>query len=155
MSRVLIALDTGRTSYIDDEEFELAVSVVASIAQQTHMGESPLVLLTSKDRLNTVSLNATMDDLALVEQTARGGLADLAHSATRREPGASIAFVVTGSSATMTDLRMASARFDVDTRWIGLRVASGEELRHRSVGNVTINQVGALDDLPRAIRRSM
>lgn len=155
MSRVLIAIDTGRNSYIDDEEFELAVSIVASIAVQTHLGESPLTILTSQDRLVTASNSSTMDELSLLGLTARGGLADLAHTATRREPGASIAFVVTGSTSTMTDLRLASARFDVDTRYIGIRAAVGAELRSRKVGTVTVNQVGTLEELPRAMRKAM
>lgn len=155
MSRVLVALDTGRTSYIDEEEFELAVSVVASIALQTLYGESPLVVLTSKERLTTLTPGGALDELSLVEQTARGGVADLAFTATQREPGASIAILVTGSTASMTDVRHASARFDVDTRYIGIRVATGEELRNRKVGSVTVNQIGALEDLPRAMRRSM
>ena len=155
MSRVLIALDTGRNSYIDDEEFELAVSIVGSIAMQTHLGESPLTVLTSNQRLVTVSATSTMDELAVLELTARGGLADLSNSATQREPGASIAFVVSGSSSSMTDLRLANARFDVDTRYIGIRVAAGEELRSRKVGSITVTQVGSLDELPRAMRRAM
>lgn len=155
MSRVLIALDTARHSYIDDEEFELAVSIVGSIALQTHYNESPLTILTPKEQLITVSATSTMDELALVEQTARGGVSDLSHTATQRSPGASIAFLVTGSSATLTDVRVAGLRFDVDTRYIGIRVASDAELRSRRVGNLTINQVGTLEELPRAMRRSM
>lgn len=155
MSKVLVALDTGRTSYIDEEEFELAVSVTASIAMQTLLGESQLTLLTSKEHLRTPSPGMALDELSLVEQTARGGVADLAHSSSQRDPSASIAILVTGSSASLTDVRLSSARFDVDTRFIGIRVADGEELRNRKVGNVTINQIGSLEDLPRAMRGSM
>ena len=155
MSTVLLALDTGRASYIDEDEFELAVSVVASLAQQCILGESELSIVTSREELAAASLTLALDELSLVEATPRGGVADLAHTCSRLEHRSSIAMLVTGSTASLDDLRLASSRFDVDTRYIGIRVASGAELRHRQVGNVTLNQVGSLADLPRAMRRSM
>lgn len=155
MSRVLVALDTGRSAYLDEEEFELAVSCAASVALQTLYGESPLALLTPRDTLVTVTPTRALDELSLVEQTTRGGITDLVHSAIRREPSASVAVCLTGSSATLAALRQACARFDVDTRVVGIRVEEGAELRARSAGNVTVLQVGALDDLPRAMRKAM
>ncbi|NHB85254.1 hypothetical protein G7085_13120 [Tessaracoccus sp. HDW20] len=62
---------------------------------------------------------------------------------------------MTGSSTTLSMLRRACGRFDVDARVIGIRAVSGEELRVRSAGNVTAIQLGRLDDLPRAIRKAM
>lgn len=155
MSRVLVALDTGRTSYIDDEEFELAVSVAGSLAKQALLGESVLTLVTTRDEIRALTPTMALDGLSLVEPTARGGIQDLAQSSAERDPGASIALLVTGSTASMADVRMASARFDVDTRFVGTRVSLGEELRTRGAGNVTVNQVGSLEDLPRAMRRAM
>lgn len=155
MSRVLVALDTGRSSYIDDDEFELAVSVAASIVVQAMLGESRLTVMTSDDELATASLQRALDEMSLVETTATGGVQALAHVAIRRDPSASVAFLITGSTASMTDVRRAAARFDVDTRAIGVRVSTGDELRNRKAGNVDVNQVGRLEDLPRAIRRSM
>ena len=155
MSRVSVGLDTGRSSYIDDEEFELAVSCAGSVALQTLYAESPLALLTSRDRLASVTPTRTLDELSRVELTTRGGIADLVHSMIRREPSASVAVCLTGSSTTMADLRRACTRFDVDTRVIGIRVNSGAEVRARNASNVTIIQVGVLEDLPRAIRKAM
>ena len=155
MSRVSVGLDTGRSSYIDDDEFELAVSCAGSVALQTLYAESPLALLTSRDRLASVTPTRTLDELSRVELTTRGGIADLVHSMIRREPSASVAVCLTGSSTTMADLRRACTRFDVDTRVIGIRVNSGAEVRARNASNVTIIQVGVLEDLPRAIRKAM
>lgn len=155
MSTVLVALDTGRRSYIDDEEFELAVSVAASIGQHALWSESVLTLLTSRDSLNTITNTTMLDSCSLIEPTARGGIADLAVSSAERSSNASIVYLISGSSATMTDVRRAAARFDVDARYIGIRVDQGAKLRSQRVGNISINQVGALSDLPRVIRRSM
>ncbi len=155
MSTVLVALDTGRQSYIDEDEFETAVSAAASIAMQTLLGDSQLVMATSKEELAAVAPTVALDELALVEQTARGGVADLAYTNSRADHGASIVILISGSTTTLADLRVASARFDVDTRFIGIRVSTGDEPRNRKVGNVTLNQIGSLDDLPRVMRRSM
>lgn len=155
MSRVVVALDTGRASYLDEAEFELGVSMAASVCLQTLVAESPLTLLTSRDTLTAVTPTRTLDELSLVEQSTRGGIADLVHSTTRRAPGASVVFVVTGSSTTLSDVRRAAGRFDVDARVVGVRVDEGQPLRVRSAGNITVMQVGDLADLPRAMRRAM
>lgn len=155
MSRVVVALDTGRAAYLDAAEFELAVSCAASVALQTLYSESPLALLTTRDTLRTVTPTRALDELSLVEQTTRGGVQDLVHTTLRREPGASVAVVVTGSSATMTELRQACSRFDVDTRVVGIRVDLDGDLRARSAGHVTVLQVSDLTELPRAMRKAM
>lgn len=155
MSRVVVALDTGRGAYLDADEFELAVSCAGSMALQTILSDSPLALLTSRARLVSVSPARTLDELSLVQQSTRGGIADLVFSTLRREPGASVAMCVTGSSASMAALRRACARFDVDTRVLGIRVEADAPLRARTAGNVTVLQVGALEELPRALRKAM
>src|SRR5690606_2562754 len=125
MSRVVVALDTGRSSWLDDDEFELGVSAAGSIAVATLLGESPLATLTSTETMVALTPTRALDELCTVERTARGGIADLVHTPRRREPGASIAMVVTGSSSSMTSLRRACSLFDVDTRVIGIRVDEG------------------------------
>ncbi len=155
MSRVALALDTGRTAYLDETEFELAVSCAGSIALQALYAESPLALLTTRDRLVSVTPGRALDELSLVTQTIRGGIMDLVHGSIRREPSASVAVCITGSTASLRELRQACGRFDVDTRVVGLRVDEGAELRARTSGNVTLLQVGTLEDLPRAMRKAM
>ena len=100
MSHVVVALDTGRSAYLDADEFELGVSCAASVALQTLYSESPLSLLTSRDSLLTITPTRTLDELSLVEQTTRGGIQDLVHSTVRRAGSASVAVVITGSSCT-------------------------------------------------------
>lgn len=155
MSHVAVSLDTGRTAYLDEEEFELGVSTAASVAIQTLYSESPLALLTSRDTLVSVTPSRAMDELSLVKQGPRGGVIDLVHSTIRRAPGSSVIVLVSGSTTPLSSLRQACSRFDVDARVVGIRVATGAELRVRSAGNVTAVQLGQLDDLPRAMRRAM
>ncbi len=154
MSRIVVALDTGRSSYLDADEFELAVSCAGSLALQSIYAESPLALLTTRDELTAVTPGRALDSLSLVEQTTRGGVGDLVGSTVLREPGASIAVVVTGSSSTLMAVREACARFDIDMRVVGIRVAAGAPLRARTVANTTLLQVGSLEELPRAMREA-
>lgn len=155
MSRVCVALDTWRGSYLDEDEFELAVSCAGSIALHTLYSESPLALLTSRERLLALSPERVLDELSLVEQGSRGGALDLVQGVVRREPSASVAVCITGSSSSMTVLRQACGHFDVDTRVIGLRIDGGSPLRARTVGNITVLQIGELRQLPRAMRKAM
>lgn len=155
MSRVVLALDTGRLAWLDAEEFELGVSCVGSVALQTLLGESPLALLTSTNRLASLTPVQVLDELAGVELEAGGGVARLARTTRREDPGASVVVFITGSSASMAHIRQAGALFDVDTRVIGIRVEEGSAVGVRTAANVSVVQVGLLDDLPRGIRRAM
>lgn len=155
MSRVAVALDTGRASYLDEEEFELAVSCAGSIVLQSLYSESPLWLFTSREVLSAVTPGRALDGLSLVERSTRGGIDDLVHTSIKQAPDSSVAICVTGSSSTMLQLRQACARFDVDTRVVGIRVSLDDELRARTAGNVTVMQVGRLGDLPRGMRKAM
>ena len=66
-----------------------------------------------------------------------------------------VVFVITGSSSSLATLRRACSRFDVDARVVGIRIDEGTELRVRAAGNVTVMQLGDLEDLPRAMRKAM
>ncbi|MGV8846960.1 DUF58 domain-containing protein [Tessaracoccus sp.] len=155
MSRVVVALDTGRLAWLDDDEFELGVSCAGSLAVQTLRGESPLALLTSGDVLAALSPARALDRLCAVELSVGGGVSDLVRTTRRREPGASVAVFITGSVSSMAEVRRVGSVFDVDTRVIGIRVEEGSDVRVRTVGNISVVQVGLLEDLPRAMRRAM
>lgn len=154
-SRLVVALDTGRDSWLDEQEFELGVSCAGSVAVHGVLGESPVRLLTSQEDLPAVSPTKVLDGLSGVERTPRGGIHDLVGGVQDRAPGSSVAVVVTGSSASLIDLRRASALFDVDTRVVSIRVEVSAVLRVRSVSNLTVIQLGHLQDLPRAMRKAM
>ncbi|RMB61981.1 DUF58 domain-containing protein [Tessaracoccus antarcticus] len=155
MSHVVVALDTGRLAWLDADEFEIGVSCAASVAVQTLMGESPLALRTSHETLTALTPSKALDALCTVGRGIGGGVVDLVHATRAAEPSASVAVFITGSVASMTQVRRAGSLFDIDTRVIGVRVEEGAELRVRTAGNVSVVQVGALEELPRAMRRAM
>lgn len=155
MSRVAVSLDTGRLAWLDADEFEVGVSCAGSVALQTLLGDSPLALLTSVSMLASLTPAKVLDELSGVTLAVGGGVTDLVRTTRRQEAGASVVVFITGSSASMAEVRRSGALFDVDTRVIGIRVEEGSALRVRTFANVSVVQVGLLDDLPRAIRRAM
>ncbi len=154
-SRVALGLDTGIASYLDRAEFELAVSAVGSVALQCVREENPLALMSTGQRLASVSALRTLDELSRVERSGRTGIQDLVKAMIHREPGASIAILVTGSGVAMADLRRALNAFEVDTRVIAVMADPNQPLSVRTVGNTTVVRVDELDQLPRAMRRAM
>ena len=154
-SRVVVALDTSRESYISEEEFELAVSAVGSVALQCVREDNPLAVMTQSETLPSVSALRVLDELARVEQTSRGGVLALVRAIQNREPAASIVVLVTGSGQSLDRLRRAVQAFDVDTRVIALAAEPESDLSVRSVANTTVMRLDDLANLPRAMRRAM
>lgn len=154
-SRVALALDTGSNSYLDEDEFELAVSVVASVALQCVREENPLAMMTTQEILPSVSALRCLDELSRVEFGGPQSFFDLVQALTRREPGASIAIVVTGSGTGQASVRRALTAFDVDTRVICVSVDPAKPLGVRTVANTTMIELDGLAALPRAMRRAM
>ncbi|MGA4507798.1 DUF58 domain-containing protein [Propionibacteriaceae bacterium G1746] len=154
-SRVALALDTATASYFDEDEFELAVSVVGSVAIQCVREENPLALMTTIDVLPAVSAMRALDELCRVDTHPRGTLFDLVTAMVQREPTASIAIFATGSTVGIDKVRRATAHFDVDTRVIAVVADPASPLSVRTVSNVTLARVPALGDLARAMRQAM
>ena len=154
-SRVALALDTAAGSYLDDEEFEVAVSVIGSVAVQCLREENPLALMTTVDVLPAVSALRALDEMCRVDTHPRGSLFDLVTAVMHREPAASVVIMATGSTAGIGRVRRAAANFDVDTRVIAVMVDPSAPLSVRTVSNVTLARVPALGDLSRAMRQAM
>lgn len=154
-SRVALALDTAGPSYLDDEEFELAVSVIGSVAVQCVREENPLALMTTVDVLPAVSALRALDEMCRVETHSRGSLFDLVTAVMHREPAASIVILATGSTVGLERVRRAAANFDVDTRVIAVMVDPSAPVTVRTVSNVSLIRVPALADLSRAMRQAM
>lgn len=154
-SRVALALDTAAGSYLDEDEFELAVSVVGSVAVQCIREENPLAMMTTVDVLPAVSPLRALDELCRIESHPRGSIFDLVTAVTQREPAASIVIMATGSTAGLDRVRRAAANFDVDTRVVAVVVDPSAPLSVRTVSNVTMVRIPALPDLARAMRQAM
>lgn len=154
-SHVAVGLDLGAGSYADDDEFELAVSIAGSLALQALRDGSQLTVLTNAERLRSVTPRRTLDQLSSITMRARGDVFGLSRYVLRGEPNASVVTLVTGSGPGQVQLRRAGTVYDPDVRVLAFRVEQGADISVQTTANVSAVTVGTLEDLPRAVRRTM
>ncbi|MGV8977402.1 MAG: DUF58 domain-containing protein [Cellulomonas sp.] len=153
-TQTVLALSTDPRDFDDDDEIELGVSTIASIGVQTLREQRDLVVLAGPGRLRVSSPPRLLDDCSAVSVEVGGtGVSGLGRRIAHEAPSASVAVLVTGSVPTPADLRAAARHVPVGTRTLVLACSPGAEISVRTQGSLSIGTVGALDDLPRVLRR--
>ena len=153
---VLVLADAAR-DYRSDDEFELAVSAVASIGVQALRDERALTVLAGPGRLRVETPALLLDDCSGVALRASGSGSSTVGRRVAREGGsdASVAFLLTGSAPDEADLRLAARQVPAGVRTVLVRCAPDEALRVRTQGSLTFATLPTLDDLPRVLRRAV
>jgi hypothetical protein len=154
-SQLSIIHSTSRASYASDEEFELAVSVTASLGVQVLRDGTRIDVVSESMALRTTTPSSLLDDSCRLElapspftttrEFARVSTARLAHP--------SVAMLVSGSLLPIVEMRAVDTLFGSDTQTIGFRIELGAQPRIARVAGLAIVTVGALTDLPRLVRR--
>lgn len=166
-SQLLLVQATRADHYASEAEFELAVSVLASLGVQVIRDATRLAVATDRLRLNTATPTALLDDTSRIgpvgdpgaARTSTGGGAptatvrDLVREAARRIPAPSVVIVVAGSRTPVAEFRAVEPVFGSDTQVIAFRAELGAPSRIARVGESTVVTVGALDELSRLVRR--
>jgi uncharacterized protein (DUF58 family) len=149
-----LALATSPADYADDDEFELAVSAVASIGVQTLRDERELAVLAGPGALRVDTPPRLLDDCSgLALAAGDAGVVLLGRRVAREAAGASVAVLVTGSAPSDADLRLGARHVPTGTRVLVLRCARGADVDVRTQGSLSVATLGALGDLPRLLRR--
>ena len=152
-SHLLLVFSLGPDDYATSEEFEVAVSTVASMAVQALREERQVSLVTSTGRVRFATGAALLDQLAGIEPVNRAGtLRDLAAQAAALVPDASMAALITGSAPAPRALRAAHLALPTQVAAFAVRCIEGGECRRRRISTLTVIDVPALADLPRAVR---
>ncbi|MEO8527529.1 MAG: DUF58 domain-containing protein [Pseudolysinimonas sp.] len=142
--------------YRSAEEFEVAVSVAASIGVQVIRDGTAINVVTETRRLHTHSPIALLDDSCRLDligrrhPSARAFVRDV----TRRLPTPSVLMIVAGSGMTTADYRTIELLFPGDTAMVAFRIAAGESPSLKPVGGLLVATIGALADLPKVLRRT-
>ncbi|WP_448005055.1 DUF58 domain-containing protein [Agromyces bauzanensis] len=154
-SQLILVQPTESEHYASEEEFELAVSVLASIGVQVIRDATRLAVVTEGLRLRTATPTSFLDDSSRIEPV-RGAFASLREflrEATKRLPPPSVVIAVAGSRLPVADLRTIEALFGPDTQTIAFRVELGATSRITRIGDTIVVTVGELSELPRLVRR--
>lgn len=151
-----LVLSTSRADYANDDEFELAVSVVGSLGVSALVEDQEVAATTGVRPLPSHSPTALLDSLAGVEAVERHS--DLTALVKHSKPivtASSVIALVTGSAVPPGAVRAAADRFHHDVRVLGIRVNPGAEVTVQTIGSNSILELGSLDDLARVVRSTV
>jgi len=155
-TQTVLALATDPDDYASDDEFELAISAVASIGVQTLRDERDLAVLAGPGALRVTTPPLLLDDCSGLELDPAGAdVTLLGRRVVREAPQCSVAILVTGSVPSDADLRLGTRHLPAGTRTVVVRCEDGAEVQVRTQGLLTLATLGALDDLPRLLRRAV
>ena len=155
-SQLLLLFSAEASQYATEDEFELGVSVTASIACHVIREETELNVLWEGGRLRSRTTLSLLDDSCRV-QPINGrypSLREFARFAGRRLPAPSLVILVVGSAVPTHDIRSASTLYEADAELIAVRVEEGRDARLDMLGNVMLATVGRLSDLPALLERA-
>lgn len=154
-SQLLLVQATSAAHYASDDEFELAVSVLASLGVQVIRDATGLATATDRLRLNTATPTALLDDTSRIEplEAVVAPVRDLVREAAKRAPAPSVVIVVGGSRAPLAEFRAVETVFGSDTQVLVFRAELGAASRITRVGESIVVTVGGVDELSRLVRR--
>lgn len=154
-SQLTLVQTTERRHYASDEEFELGVSVLASIAVQVIRDGTRLAVVTEGLALRTATPTSLLDDSSRIESVSGAfpSAREFVREATKRLPPPSVVIAVAGSRMPVAEFRSIETLFSADTMMVALRVELGAPSRISRVAGAVVVTVGDLADLSRIMRR--
>lgn len=153
-SELVLVQATAAEHYLDDEEFELGVSVFASLGVQVVRDTTTTVAATEDRSLRTTTATALLDDSCRIEpRTSSTVLREFVRDALRRAPSASVVIAVVGSALPLAELRATATVLPADAVLLVFRVDRTAEARISRVGSTAVATIGELAELPAVVRR--
>ena len=155
-SHFVIAISRARHEYRSDEEFELAVSIAASIGRRGMRDAFDVDLRTQSRAMRGDSERHMLDSLADLDlDRTRQGIDELGAFVGADIPAASFVVLVTGRGASATELRAAVSRIPSGARTLVCIADEGADPSLRRIADAPVASIGTLDMLPRAIVRAL
>lgn len=143
-----LVLSTSAEEYMDPEEFELAVSVIASLGRSALSDRQATTCVAGRAIVPTHRGQQFFDALSGIEGVAGGH--SLQHTASTSQPLvrlASVVFLTSGGGLTLGQLNAAADRFPPSVRVLAVRCALGASPAATSTAKTTVLDVGRLEDL--------
>lgn len=154
-TQLMIVQTTERAHYASDDEFELAISITASLARQVIADGTALNVVTDERQLRTGTPTAMLDDCSrLAGVSGRYGSArEFVRDATKRISAPSVVMIVGGSLLPLSEYRMIQTLFPPETLTIALRAATEQRGAIGKVGAMTLLTISQLPEFPALLRR--
>jgi len=154
-SQLTIVHSSFRDYYASDTEFELAVSITASIATQVIRDGTQVSVVAEGQTLRTHTASSLLDDSCRIVPVKRRypSARAFAHDVTKRLPTPSVVMIVAGSLMTTRDLRSIESLFPGDTTVFGVSANSGATPTVSAVSGLRVLNVGELTHLPKLLKR--
>lgn len=154
-SQLTIVFDDARAHWATDDEFELGVSVMASLAAQVLRDGNRLSVVSESRALRTRTVTTMLDDSCRLEPvpSAFRTVREMAREVTAQLPDPSVVVVVGGSRTPVGGIRGVQRLFGSEVQTLGFRADPGGATRLDVIRGLRIGTVGALEDLARLVRR--
>lgn len=155
-SQLLLMQSAETGHYSSEDEFELGISVMASVGCQVIRENTNLDVVWEKAALRTRTVTALLDDSCRIEpvDAEHPTLREFVRATTRKLPMPSLAVLVVGSQVSTHEIRSVSTLYGQDTIMIALRVALGEPAALAKIGGTVMATIGRLSDLPALLDRT-
>lgn len=154
-SHFVLGLNRNLAEYRDDDEFELAVSAAGTLGLRAVRDSREVDLRVQGYTVTAETGKRLLDSLSALESMrARGnGISQLAVGLAASLPAASVAVLLTGSRTSTATLRSACSRLPFGVRSLAIVADIGAAPTLRRIAETDVVRVGALEDLPAALRR--
>ena len=151
----LTMIHTSRNDlYASEEEFELAISVTASIAAQVIRDGVQMNVVSETGVWRTQSVTSMLDSSCRIDPVGKifPTVREFARERTKRLPAPSVVMMIGGSRMTTAEYRSVESLFGQDTSQVAFHVELGAQPKIASVAGLTVITIGDLDDLSRLVR---
>jgi uncharacterized protein (DUF58 family) len=136
-----------------DAEFELGVSIAASIAVQTVRDGTRARVIGAESELRTATPGTLLDDSCRLRPVQRHASArDFARAATAMLPAPAVLVFVTGSQTPIAQIRALETVFPTGTELVAVRADPGSDPRLQKISRMRVLTVGDLRDLGQLLR---
>ncbi|MGV8882471.1 MAG: DUF58 domain-containing protein [Rhodoglobus sp.] len=153
-SQITIIHATRDDLYASEEEFELAISITASIAAQVIRDGTQMNVVSETGQWRTQSVTSMLDWSCRIDPVGRlySSVREFARERTKRLPAPSVVIMVGGSKMSTAEYRSVESLFGQDTSQVAFHVEAGADPKISSVAGLTVITIGKLDDLSSLVR---
>ncbi len=154
-SHLALVVSTDQADYADEDEFELAISLAASLGVRTLRDEQTVAVVAGGKSLPAENTQRLLDACAGITLGGpSGNLHCGAIEANRTAGSPSIVAFATGSAAPVADVRSAASRLASEARVVLLRADCGGKLSYRPIGSTAVINVPTLEEFARGLWRA-